>query len=299
MEGIVKMAIDMGGSIEIIQGSLGSGKSAVAVVEGIMHLKSGGVLATNFDLVSDWSWRLAGQNLPVWLGLRNRYKYAESLYNRCFKIGRPDTMYDLSERFKWKDKNSLCIGKMRDKREGRGMLIIDEAQLYFNSRNFSQNKDFIQFFSQARKLGWRTILVAHSIEMIDKQIRFFIEIESRFRNLKKVKVPFLPIPMSPFNTFVINRYYAGLGAGRGTKHSMDMRMLDKLAANLYDSFEVFAFDDHAEKTRHQGEHPSEITAAIEYYQNKYGEKPLPVNRNRYTGNIKGPYSLYRPIIQTV
>lgn len=63
--------------------------------------------------------------------------------------------------------------------EDRILLVIDECQLLFNSRDW-QDKDrkkWIQFFSQHRKYGYSVILVAQFDKMIDRQFRALLEYE--------------------------------------------------------------------------------------------------------------------------
>jgi hypothetical protein len=247
--------MDLGGAVEVIEGSLGSGKSAVAHLKAIMHLKEGGVVATNYGFVDDWAYMLAGQKISVMLGLQDRMKYANSLYSRCFRIGNAESMYALSGDRGAKIKE-LCVGKMKKRREGYGLLVIDEAHKYFNSRDYRNNSGFVDFFANARKLGWRTIIITHCIENIDKQIRSYVEFQTRFRNLKHVKIPFTPFPVSPIHTFLSITRYAGLGAGAGTKYGTDINILDKWSASLYDTFEVFRPDSVLQDVRNQGKPPS-------------------------------------------
>lgn len=267
--------MDLGGSVEVIEGTLGSGKSAVGHCEALMHLKSGGVVATNYGFVKDWAWRLAGQDLRVWLGLRNRLKFAHDLYNRCYRIGNAASMYKLSEGMK-----DLCVGKMRDKREGYGLLVIDEAHHYFNSRNYQGNKHFVEFFANARKLGWRTIIITHSIENIDKQIRTYVEFQTRFRNLKKVRLPLTPFPLSPIPVFFAVRRYAGLGPGSGSKFGSELHVLDKWSAALYDTNEVFRADSILNDAVRQGEEPVCPNVVQE-------ETPLPKKEKRQRPAVMG------------
>lgn len=241
--------------IEIIQGTPGSGKSAVALVMGIDHLVSGGALAANFELTPDWAWKLSGMNWYVRCGAVDRMAKAEQLRKRCFRIGTADTIFQLSDRLK----DCGLTGKAATAREGKGLLILDEAQLIFNTRDFSKNKAWIEFFTQHRKLGWNVLLIAHHIQMIDKQIRPLVEIETRFRNLKNIRIPFLPIPLSPVNAFFAVRFYAGHGPGAGMVHNRDLHFLDLRIARLYDTLKVFAFDELEEEVTYQGEDPR-ITA---------------------------------------
>lgn len=240
--------------IQVVQGSLGSGKSLVGMIEAIYQLRAGGVVATNFHFSPDWAYDLAGQDFKVMLGLKDRQKFAESLYKRAFIVGNPDSMKKLSG-----DRGSnlakLCEGKLKNAREGKGLLILDDCHHFFNSRTFTANKDFVTFFANARKYGWRTILITHSIENIDKQIRSYVEIEARFRNLKKFRIPILGLPLSPFPCFLIVRRYAGLGPGSGSKHSSDLYFFDKGAARLYDTLERFGEEDLLKEYAHQGYDP--------------------------------------------
>ena len=75
--------------------------------------------------------------------------------------------------------------KLTKKDEDTILLVIDECQLMFNSREY-QKKDrkiWIKFFTQHRKLGYRVILIAQMDKMLDKQIRGVIEYEFIHRKL--------------------------------------------------------------------------------------------------------------------
>ena len=65
--------------------------------------------------------------------------------------------------------------------EGQTLVVIDEAQIIFNSRDWGTNSkkrlDWIKFFSQHRKYGYNFILIAQFDRMIDRQIRCLIEYE--------------------------------------------------------------------------------------------------------------------------
>jgi hypothetical protein len=247
--------------IEVVQGSLGSGKSLVATTECIYQLKRGGVVATNFDFSNTWAWDLAGCDLRVNLRMRNRIDLAKDFHNRAFKIGNPESMIKLSGD-EGKGLADLCTGKLKreikkeggrgHRTEGKGLLVLDDCHHFFNARTFSDNKDYVAFFANARKWGWRTILITHDINNIDKQIRSYVEIESRFRNLKKVKIPYTPFPMTPFNCFVIVRRYSGLGPGSGMTHSKDLYMMDKVSAGMYNTLERFSAENVLGEYQKQG-----------------------------------------------
>ena len=66
-------------------------------------------------------------------------------------------------------------------KKAQTLIIIDEAQLIFNSRDWNgKNGDrmqWIKFFSQHRKYGYNIILIAQFDRMIDRQIRSLVEYE--------------------------------------------------------------------------------------------------------------------------
>lgn len=64
-------------------------------------------------------------------------------------------------------------------KEGSILLVIDECQLLFNSRDWGQRgrNDWLAFFTLHRHLGFDIILVAQFDRMIDRQIRSLIEYE--------------------------------------------------------------------------------------------------------------------------
>lgn len=68
------------------------------------------------------------------------------------------------------------------------LLVIDEAQLLFNAREWqkSNRADWISFFTQHRKLGYRIILIAQFDRMLDRQIRSVLEYEHIHRKVKNI-----------------------------------------------------------------------------------------------------------------
>lgn len=225
--------------IEICQGTPGSGKSAAAVARAIRHLNAGGVVASNFSLIDGWCDIISNKNIFSLFSDDFRYEWSRSLWERFHVVKSCEAIKKINPREKackrYNDDGSY--------KEGFGLLILDEAQLIFNSRKWEKNFEWIEFFTQHRKLGWNIILIAHSLEMIDSQIRPLIEYESRFRNLKRVSLPLIPISMSPINMFLVVTRYAGLSAGSGEIFSRDVFPLPTWAAKLYDSCEIFSAEN--------------------------------------------------------
>lgn len=66
-------------------------------------------------------------------------------------------------------------------KENTLLLVIDEAQLLFNSRswNDANRMDWLAFLSQHRKYGYRCVFISQDIKMIDKQFRCLCEFDCR------------------------------------------------------------------------------------------------------------------------
>lgn len=225
--------------ITILQGTLGSGKSATCTAMAFDHLKRGGVVATNFRLVDGWAYELSKHSIWGMLSEDRRRVNAASHYRRHFHVSSLDAVKAINPKELAEKELKTVSGKYQ---EGQGLLILDECQLIFNSRKWEKNMDWIEFFTQSRKLGWDVLLVAHTLDMVDSQIRPLIEFEARFRNLQKVRIPIVGLPLSPIPAFMIVYRYAGLGAGSGNIVKKDVAPLPLWAARLYDSLQVFSRD---------------------------------------------------------
>ena len=67
----------------------------------------------------------------------------------------------------------------RPMKEGSLVLIIDEAQMMFNARDWSKQgrDDWNEFFQVHRHYGYDVILIAQFDRMIDRQVRSLVEYE--------------------------------------------------------------------------------------------------------------------------
>lgn len=70
-------------------------------------------------------------------------------------------------------------------KEGQILLVIDECQLLFNTRdwNVKNRMKWCTFFSQHRKYGYDIILITQFDRMIDRQIRAMVEYEVKHRKI--------------------------------------------------------------------------------------------------------------------
>lgn len=129
--------------------------------------------------------------------------------------------------------HAISRGYIDKKRESQCMVIIDEAGGRFNARDFKQSDrmEWIDFFSQHRKLGYDFILVAQSDRMIDRQIRGFIETVKIHRKINN----FGPFIFLPLTTFVcIEQWYVAK-----ERVGAEFFVYSKKYSNRYDSFKMF------------------------------------------------------------
>lgn len=168
--------------IIIHEGVPGSGKSYDAVRKIIDALKLGRVVYTNID----------GMNSETCL------EYVAS------KIG--STRDALSKQLIFLP-NSL-IPEFWHHIEPGGFVVIDEAQLYFNSRDFvkTSNREFGDWASTHRHHGYDLLLITQRAERIDTSVRSLAEFKYRYRKL------------NVFGALVKKTYLVYTHAGEDPKH---------------------------------------------------------------------------------
>lgn len=146
-------------AISLYSGTPGSGKSLHAAKDIIDWARSGKPVITNFEV--DLS----------------KYPKAKHTYIDDNDLT-PDYLVQFSREY-------FAGRKLTKRDEDTILLVIDECQLLFNSREY-QKKDrkiWIKFFTTHRHLGYRVILIAQMDKMLDKQIRGVIEYEFIHRKL--------------------------------------------------------------------------------------------------------------------
>lgn len=201
-------------SIELYTGTPGSGKSlhAARTIRDYLKWRKQDVIA-NFEVVVDESWQ-------------GRFTYVAN--SRLTARGLVDFARDY-----WSG---------RDFKEDGLLVVIDEAQLLFNSRNWqdSGRMEWLELMSQHRKYGLRIILVTQSDIMIDRQFRTLVEYETVHRKIGNLGKVGALIKILSFGElfYALTRYY-----GLKMKVSGELfRYSKKLGAmyNSYKSFEQFA-----------------------------------------------------------
>lgn len=122
--------------------------------------------------------------------------------------------------------------------EGQTILVIDECQILFNSRewNMKDRMAWCTFFTQHRKYGYDVILITQFDRLIDRQIRSLVEYQIIHRNVSNFKTfgALLAI-LSGGKLFVAVRQWYGV------KEKIDSTWfrLNKKYMALYDSYKIF------------------------------------------------------------
>lgn len=200
-----------------------------------------------------------------------RKKLARKIKNRVIANfpmdGLPD---DLARNFEYWDNSDICIASLVSYAqqhhvrgvEGQCLVVIDEAQCIFNSRDWNgkgiihsalkrdpdSRMDWIKFFSQHRKLGFNIILIAQSDKMLDKQIRALIEYDVKHIKMNNGFFFFLPTSF-----LAVEKWY-----GQHMTLGRQVIWYRKRIAALYDSYAMFdalADADGAQGEPRSGGHP--------------------------------------------
>lgn len=136
--------------IFLYSGTPGSGKSLHVASVIYWQIKRGLPAICNFEMNLD--------------SIKGKRGYFKSLDNDEMQ---PSKLIKFSRHYFQKHKFS----------EDKILLVIDECQLLFNCRewNAQGRKEWMSFFTQHRKYGYKVILIAQFDRMVDRQIRSLIE----------------------------------------------------------------------------------------------------------------------------
>lgn len=154
----------------------------------------------------------------------------------------PDYLYDYA-RYYWADQPI---------REDNILLVVDEAQLLFNSRDWGQNDRmaWIEFLSQHRHFGYKVVFIAQFDRMIDRQIRALVEYEYVHRKMGNFGWKGKAIALlCGGELFVCVKRYYGLKEIIGAEYSRKHKKLFR----LYDSYSTFSRIDGAEGAGRSGD----------------------------------------------
>lgn len=185
--------------IALVTGPPGSGKSYYAVRKAVDSLERGKFVITNVPMTPDWQDKVADHHPLRWVIPGRRRKLKAQWRGRLMHIG--------------DDFSALRRIRMKGSKEGRGVVVLDEAHVWMNSRLWRDDDrlDIVNWFSMHRKLGFDVYLITQDANNIDRQVRALFEYHVHLRNLRMMKVA--GVPVSPINLFLaIWKWHAAKGA---------------------------------------------------------------------------------------
>ena len=161
--------------------------------------------------------------------------------------------------------------KDHDYKENSLLLVLDECQLLFNSRNWNDSArlGWVAFMSQHRKYGYRIILIAQDINMIDKQFRSLVEFEVHHTSASSVFLPMRLLAMFGFHFTCANTRYP-LDDTKAVLRR-DMFHVSKKYYKHYDSNEDLTARDFSEV---------DISALTEQLESRGGTSSNDLNQRR-------------------
>lgn len=170
-----------------------------------------------------------------------RHKYKRVIAN--FKVD-VNKIKKCKGEFIYKDNSELTVEYLieyakKNHKEGienQTLLIIDEAQVKFNSRDWqikrNERMEWIEFFSQHRKLGYNIIMITQFDRMIDRQIRALVEYEVIHRKVNNYKFG----KIIPVTTFAAVTYWYGVKE----KIETEFIFYRKKYSRIYDSYSIIS-----------------------------------------------------------
>ena len=198
--------------ISCYTGTCGSGKTYHAVEKILQKLQKGGYAIGNIEL-----------NLSE--KYESHYKYVD--------------IYEITTELLTEYAKEVSEKLGRRLKEDELLLVIDEAQLIFNCREWNQNgrKEWTKFFQLHRKLGYGIILITQMAKMLDKQIYGVMEYEVIHRKASNfgIKGKLVSYIMLSPTLFVAVTLWASMRE----KISVEMISYNKKVASAYDTTLIY------------------------------------------------------------
>src|SRR4051812_882787 len=140
-----------------VTGTPGMGKTLFSVRRIVDELCRGKVVATNVPMEPDFLLTIAKHRSRTMLSKKRQQRWADDAARRFF----------FSD-----DAAELMALRIRGRGESRGVMVLDEAHDWMNSRAWQQDDrmEFVRWFSRHRKLGWDVYLVTQYLTNIDSQV---------------------------------------------------------------------------------------------------------------------------------
>lgn len=267
--------------ISLYTGTVGSGKSFHAIELGLNFCKGqrAGHVIANFPINAPKKRFKRGKK--KWQDIMSRWHYFE-------EIDVPYLM-GLSIEKGWFGHESSCL------------VIIDEAGIMFNSRDWQSEKEnrnkWIKFLSQSRKFGYDFVFVCQADRMIDKQIRGFVEYEVKHRKINSSRM-FAFLNLFHFTVFMyIYKWY-----GTRLRAHLNLSFYKRWIAARYDTMRIFNLEDliDAMKKIYAGKIiPAHVAAQLVVWEDQVKEKLKVRDSVGLQDNNAGDYAEDKRIIDNL
>lgn len=232
--------------IRFYSGTPGSGKSLHVASDIYRYLQNGKNVIANFEINDSLIKERKGKQKGSFVYLSNSQLMENITYNEICSDSRDNTTY--IEKYKTPLDALYYFALNFHKRNDRGqiiekqtLLVIDEAQIIFNSRSWqSRNRqEWVTFFTQHRKYGYEVIIVSQFQQLIDKQIRGCFEFDVMHRKVMNYKsIGFIFSLLFRGNLFVAIEHLCSMRGKQG-KTSTQFIVGKKKYFDLYNSYKIF------------------------------------------------------------
>lgn len=197
--------------IEIYEGRLGGGKTYYAVRRMMEYMAAGGHVSSNIHLKWD--------------------KVCEYVLNKySWKL--------VPEQYLFLDDDQICLFHRHTpcgSFEQPSLVVIDEAHIWLNSRDWSQqSRELLTFLTQSRHCFTDIIFISQAALNCDKQIMRLVQYIWRFRDMKKYRIAGIGVGW-PLNQFLRVQFDQD---GTTVLDSV-FEWKEKAIYELYDSFVLY------------------------------------------------------------
>ena len=216
--------------ITLLTGSPGHGKSYTLIREIEKAVANSIPVATNVPLREDWAITMARRHTLLGPFRKKAVAKKAAEFNR---------MLLMSDDF-----DVLLRVRLAGEGEARGLLALDEAHRWINTRGLEKEEDeegkpmtplqirqgrkrIVNHLSGHRHYGWNVILATQSDKSLDTQARELYEFHSEVRNMKKL--PWIGF-FCRFNIFLKVTHWNDRAR---SKAGVDCYFLSKSLASLY------------------------------------------------------------------
>ena len=214
--------------IWLYTGTPGSGKSLHVAKDVYYKLLKKDWVFANFEINVDYFLHKRKKEMPGTFILRPNWKLSAMWF------------MNFAQEFFSRD----AKGRIK---EGQALIVIDECQLMFNSRDWqaADRGEWTSFFTQHRKYGYNIILITQFDRLIDRQMRSLVEYEVKHRKLNNFKIigKIVGLLMGGNAFMAISYWY-------GAKERISSEMFaGKKYYEFYDSYKIFSVKEKSKAVK--------------------------------------------------